>query len=401
MNLFKLSFISNAVLSLSVLLCLMIFINGCSPSNSAPKANVPEAAIVILKNEKPLITAELPGRTVAYLTAEVRPEVGGIVQKRLFEEGADVKAGELLYQIEPDIYQAIYDKRKAELDMAEATIVSIKYKFERNKTLIKSHSISQQEFEISESDLYAAQANIEAAKAALEAAKIDLNDSQVKASISGRIGKSDVTVGALVIPNNTAPLATIQQINPIFVDAVQSSSDFLKYKRDLADGFINKTEGNILKVKLYFEDGSIYPFEGELMFRDITVDQSTGSFILRISFPNPEYALLPGMYVRCVIEEGIAKNGILVPHQAVKRNFKGEPIVYLVDNAGKVEERNIVIDHSIEDKWLVRDGLAPGDKLIVEGFQKIRPGIEVKVVNFESKVNEKTSQKTLMPSQQD
>ncbi len=362
---------------------LLTSMNGCSPKKTVTNSKTPEVSVIIVKKEKTVISTELPGRTSPYLIAEVRPQVGGIVLQRLFKEGAEVKEGDILYQINPAPYQAIFDKSKAELDRAEARIISIKYKFERNKTLVLSHAISQQDFEISESDLSTAQAEIEAAKAAKEAAQINLDYTKVRASISGRIGKSHVTVGSLVTANDINPLATIQQIDPIFVDVVQSNADLLRFKQNIATGFIKKIDNNKVKVKLYLEDGSLYPLEGELKFRDITIDQSTGSFILRIVFPNPEYSLLPGMFVHAVIKEGVIDNAILVPHQAVSRNTKGEPIVYVVDNSNKVEEKNIVVDRSIGNSWLIKDGLNPGDKLIMEGFQRIRQGIAVKAVPFE------------------
>lgn len=382
MKLFNISHKLSSILLSGILVCLITSINGCGPRIQSPTAKTPEVAIITLKNERVVISTQLPGRTSAYLTAEVRPQIGGIIQKRLFEEGAEVKTGDLLYQIDPAPYQATYDKSKAEFEMAESRIVPITYKFERNKTLIKTHSISQQDFEVSEADLYTAQADIQASKAAVETAKINLDYTKLKAPITGRIGRSDVTVGALVIPNNPTPLAKIQQINPIFVDVVQSGADYLRFKQDVAKGFIEKRDQKDIKVKLYFEDGSLYGAEGEMKFRDISMDESTGSFILRIVFPNPEYALLPGMYVRTVIEEGIVADAILAPHQAVSRDMKGLPIAFVVDSSDKVEERSLVIDRSIGDKWLIQEGLKSGDRLIMEGFQRMRPGNAVKVVDF-------------------
>jgi membrane fusion protein (multidrug efflux system) len=367
-----------------IIICLMSFLNGCSPASKSK----PIVTIVVVKHEKAVITTELPGRTSAYLVAEVRPQVGGIIQRRLFEEGSDVKTGDLLYQIDPAPYQAAYNKSKAELNRAEAAIFSKRYQLKRNKILIKSHSISQKDVETSESDFYTAQADVQACKAAVETAKIHLDYTKVEAPISGRIGKSEVTVGALVASNNIIPLATIHQIDPIFVDVTQSSADFLRLKRNVTDGLIKRISASGTKVKLFFEDGSPYPIEGEVKFRDLRVDQSTGSFILRIIFPNPEYALLPGMYVRAVLHEGIVENAILVPHQAVSRNFKGEPVVLIVDSSDKVEERTLIIDHSIGGNWLIKDGLKPGERLIMEGFQRIRPGMSVKIVPFESRVND-------------
>ncbi len=371
-----------------IMICLMNFLNGCRPeSKTKPMIKTPEVAIIIVKKERIVITTELPGRTSAYLVAEVRPQIGGIIQKRLFEEGSDVKLGDLLYQIDPAPYQAAYNKSKAELNKAEAAIFSKRYQFKRNKTLIKTHSISQKDFETSESDFYTAQADVQACKAAVETARIHLDYTKVKAPISGRIGKSDVTVGALVASNNIIPLATIHQIDPIFVDVTQSSAAFLRLKRNVTDGLIKKSNTSVPNVKLFFEDESAYPIEGEVKFRDLRVDHSTGSFILRIVFPNPEYTLLPGMYVKALIQEGIAENAILIPHQAVSRNAKGEPVAYIVNSTDKVEERTLIIDRSIGETWFVKSGLNSGERLIMEGFQRIRPGSSVKVVLFNSTPN--------------
>lgn len=373
------------IIPLLVIICLTASINGCSPRETPPRTETPEVAVIVIKTEKAVISTELPGRTMAYLTAEVRPQVRGIIQKRLFEEGSDVKENEVLYEIKSNMYQALYNKSKSELSKAEAAIIPIRYKFERNKALIKSNSISKQDFEKDEADFHIAQVNIEVAEAALEAAKINLDYTKVKAPILGRIGRSDVTVGALVTAHNPTPLATIQQINPIFVDVVQSSADLLRFKQDIAEGFIKNIDEKSLIAKLYFEDGSPYPFEGKMKFRDISVDKNTGSFNMRIVFPNADYALLPGMFVRVLIEAGIVENAILTPHQAVSRNAKGEPVAYIVDASDKVEQRNLIIDRSIGNNWLVKAGLKPGDKLIIEGFQRIRPGMTVKIVPFEIK----------------
>ena len=359
---------------------------GCGPGKQAaapPAFGPPEVSFITVKTEKVVLTSELPGRTTAYLVAEVRPQVGGIIQKRLFEEGANVKAGDLLYQIDPAQFQAAYERARAELTRAEAKIISIRFKYERSKALIQSKVISQQDFDNAESDLHMAEADIQASKAAEETAEINLDYTKVTAPISGRIGKSHVTVGALVTANHLIPLATIQQMNPIYVDATQSSADFLRLKRNITEGLIKNDEKGT-KVKLLFEDGSPYPPDGEMKFRDITVDQSTGSFILRIVFPNPDNALLPGMYVRAMVEEGIVDDAVLVPHQSVSRNMRGDPFAMIVDASDKVEMRMLAIDRSIGEKWLVKEGLKSGDRVIMEGFQKIRPGAPVKAVDFEA-----------------
>ncbi len=364
--------------------CLIIFLSGCGPRKTAgpPVADVPEVSVITVKTEEAVLTAELPGRATAFLVAEVRPQVGGIIQKRLFVEGAEVKGGELLYQIDPSLYQATYDRTKAELDKSEAKIISAKSKYERYKVLIESKAISQQDFDNSKSDFYTAEADIHACKAAMETARINLEYTKIVAPISGRIGKSDITVGALVMANHAMSLATIQQLDPIYVDVTQSSTTLLRLKQEISSGLMKRSNGEEARVKLILDNGTPYPLEGILQFRDVTVDRSTGSFILRIVFPNPDNVLLPGMFVRAVVGIGIKEHAILIPQQAVSRNQKGEPVALIVDATGKVGQRILGIDRAISDKWLVSTGLAPGDRVIVEGMQKVRSGVEVKEVPF-------------------
>lgn len=369
-----------------VILVLVLALSyGCGPRKSAPPPPMPEVSTITVKTEKVVISTELPGRTTAFLVAEVRPQVGGIVKERLFEEGAEVKAGDLLYQIDPSLYQATYDRAKAEQAKAEAKIIPAKSKHERHKVLVESNAISQQEFDNSKSDFLTADADIQVCKSAVETARINLEYTKVVAPISGRIGKSHVTVGALVMANHLLPLAVIQQFDPIFVDVTQSSADFLRLKRKMTEGLVRKNNDNGAKVKLFYEDGSQYPIDGEMKFRDVTVEHSTSSYNLRIEFPNPERALLPGMYVKAVVEEGVIEDAILIPHQAVTRNMHGDPVVMIVDSADKVEQRKLTVDRSIGDKWLVNGGLKPGERVIMEGSQRIRTGVQVKAVPFESK----------------
>ncbi|MFA6567149.1 MAG: efflux RND transporter periplasmic adaptor subunit [Victivallales bacterium] len=344
----------------------------------------PEVSILTVKTERVVLTTELPGRTTAYLVAEVRPQVGGIIQKRSFEEGAEVKEGDVLYQVDPSLYQATYDRMKAELAKAEAKITPLKNKYARHKILIETKAISQQDFDNTVADFNTAEAEVHACKASVETARINLEYTKIVAPISGRIGKSHVTVGALVMANHILPLAVIQKLDPIFVDVTQSSANFLRLKRSVLEGLVKSNNVRGAKVKLSYEDGSPYPLEGIMQFSDITVDQSTGSYTLRIVFPNPENALLPGMYVRAMVEEGIIEDAVLVPHQAVTRNMRGEPATFVMDSADKVATRNLSVDRSIGDKWLVKAGLKAGDRVIIEGVQKIRPGIQVKVVPFKS-----------------
>lgn len=360
-----------------------VFSSGCGRRRGAmPPMPMPEVSTITVKAERIVLTTELPGRTTAYLVAEVRPQVGGIIQKRLFEEGNDVKEGDILYQIDPSLYQAIYDRAKAELGKAEAKITPLKNKYDRHKVLIETKAISQQDFDNTVAEFKTAEADIQSCKAAVDTARINLEYTKVVAPISGRIGKSHVTVGALVTANHLLPLSVIQKIDPIFVDVTQSSANFLSLKRSVTEGLVKNNNVKGAKVKLSYEDGSPYPLNGVMQFSDVSVDQSTGSYILRIVFPNPESLLLPGMYVRALVEEGIIEDAILVPHQAVTRNMRGEPSVFIADASDKVEIRRLSVDRSIGDKWLIKEGLKSGDRVIMEGVQKIRPGMQVKAVPF-------------------
>ena len=362
-----------------------LVISGCgrqSANDKSRQADPPEVAVVTLQPERVRITTELSGRTSAYLIAEVRPQVGGIIQKRLFREGADVGAGNVLYQIDPATYQAACDSAKAALARAEASVTSVRYRAQRYKELVAIKAVSQQESDDATAALKQAEADIAAGKAAVETARINLAHTRVTAPIAGRIGKSAVTVGALVTAGQGTAMTTIQQIDPIYVDVTQSSSSLLRLQQSLASGALRKDGANSTKVKLLLENGTPYPLEGTLQFRDVTVDPTTGSFILRIVFPNPNSILLPGMYARAIIEEGINEQGLLVPQQSVNRDPKGNPVALIVDPAGKVQQRMLTLDRTIGDKWLVSSGLAAGDQVIVEGTQKVKPGASVKVVPF-------------------
>jgi membrane fusion protein (multidrug efflux system) len=333
-----------------------------------------------MQPERVAIITELPGRTSAYLVAEVRPQVSGIIQKRFFTEGSDVKAGELLYQIDPATYEAAYAGAKAALARAEANVMSIRSRVQRYKELVSINAVSQQDYDDAFAALKQAEADIEATKAATETARINLAYTRVTASITGRTGKSNVTVGALVTANQPTPLTIIQQLDPIYVDATQSSANLLQLKRNLAAGRIKGGSPDQARVKLLLEDGISYPLEGTLKFSDVTVDPSTGSFILRVVFPNPKHMLLPGMYARVLVQEGVAEQAILAPQQGVSRDPKGNPVALIVDAEGKAQQRMITIDRAIGDRWLISSGLAPGDQVIIEGSQKVRPGTSVKVV---------------------
>lgn len=356
---------------------------GCG-QNSTGKApsGPPEVSVVEVKPQRVVITTELPGRTSAYLVAEVRPQVGGIIQKRFFTEGSDVKAGDVLYQIDPATYQAAWDSARAQLARAEANISTARVRAERYKELVEIKAVSRQEYDDAAAALKQAEADIEGGKAAVETARINLAFTRVTAPIAGRVGRSSVTVGALVMAGQGAPLATIQQLDPVYVDVTQSSAVLLQLQKAMASGALKRDSANRASVKLILEDGTAYPQEGALQFQDVTVDQTTGSYILRIVFANPKRVLLPGMFVRAVLEEGVSEQALLVPQQGVSRDPKGNPVALIVDAESKVQQRVITVVRTIGDKWLVSNGLAPGDRVIVEGVQKVRPGSTVNAIPF-------------------
>jgi membrane fusion protein (multidrug efflux system) len=358
-----------------------VMLGACSKTSETAAASAPqEVGILEIQAQPVTLTMELPGRTSALQVSEVRPQVGGIIQKRLFAEGSEVKAGQPLYQIDPATYQATFNSARASLDRAEATLVSTRNKASRYEELVTIKAVSQQDYDDSQAALKQANADVSAAKASVETARINLNYTQVKSPIAGRIGRSSVTPGALVTANQAAALATVQQLDPVYVDVTQSSAELLQLKRNLASGQMKANGANQADVKLILEDGSRYPQTGKLQFSDVTVDQNTGTITLRAVFPNPAGDLLPGMYVRAVLEEGQAENAILVPQMAVTRDTKGNPTALVIGADGKVELRVIQTRRAVGDKWLVSEGLNAGDKLIVDGLQKIAPGMPVKAV---------------------
>jgi membrane fusion protein (multidrug efflux system) len=347
----------------------------------------PEVGVEVIKPQRVALTTELAGRTSAYLIAEVRPQVGGIIQKRLFTEGADVKAGEVLYQIDPATYQAAYNSAKAALARVEANLIPARLKSERYEDLVKINAVSQQDFDEASGALKQAEAEVEAGMAALETARINLAYTKVTAPISGRIGRSSVTNGALVTANQAAALATIQYLGSMYVDVTQSSAELLRLKQNLASGLLKSNGAAQAKVKLLLEDGSTYPLPGTLKFSEVTVDQSTGSVTLRAVFPNPKQILLPGMFVRAILEEGVNEHAILVSQRGVTRDPAGNAMVMVVGTEEKVEPRGIKVVRTVGDNWLVSEGLKAGDRVILEGLQKARPGTPVKAVPFGTKAD--------------
>ncbi|EDL8669808.1 multidrug efflux RND transporter periplasmic adaptor subunit AcrA [Salmonella enterica] len=339
---------------------------------------MPEVGVVTLKTEPLQITTELPGRTVAYRIAEVRPQVSGIILKRNFVEGSDIEAGVSLYQIDPATYQATYDSAKGDLAKAQAAANIAELTVKRYQKLLGTQYISKQEYDQALANAQQATAAVVAAKAAVETARINLAYTKVTSPISGRIGKSSVTEGALVQNGQASALATVQQLDPIYVDVTQSSNDFLRLKQELANGSLKQENGKA-KVDLVTSDGIKFPQSGTLEFSDVTVDQTTGSITLRAIFPNPDHTLLPGMFVRARLQEGTKPTALLVPQQGVTRTPRGDATVLVVGADNKVETRQIVASQAIGDKWLVTDGLKAGDRVVVSGLQKVRPGAQVKV----------------------
>jgi membrane fusion protein (multidrug efflux system) len=328
------------------------------------------------------LTTELPGRTSPYRIAEIRPQVNGLILKRLFTEGSDVKAGQELYQIDPAPFQAALDSAKAALGRAEANLPALQSRADRYKQALADKAVSQQDYDDASAALKQAEADIQYYKATVETARINLNYAHVVSPISGRIGTSTVTDGAIVTAYQPVALTTIQQLDPIYVDVPQSTTELLRLQRRLEEGRLTRQRTNESEVQLMLADGTKYPLEGKLQFRDVSVDPSTASVILRMVFPNPNNVLLPGMFVRAVVTEGVNEQAILIPQQAVSRDPKGNPLALVVNGEGKVEQRMLTLDRAIGDQWLVTAGLAPGDKLIAEGVQKIRPGTAVKEIPF-------------------
>jgi membrane fusion protein (multidrug efflux system) len=376
-------------LALTAIFAGMLMVTGCKqpapPNGPAATKSVPEVGVVIMRSEPVTLTMELSGRISPQMVAGVRPQVGGIIQKRLFTEGNEVKAGEALYQIDPATYQAAFASAKAALAKAEANGFTLRQKTERYKQLVAISAVSRQEYDDVDAALKQAEADIESGKAAVETARINLAYTRIIAPIAGRIGRSTVTPGALVTANQATALATIQQLDPVYVDVTQSSADLLRLKRNLASGELKNSAPSQAKVKLLLEDDSAYPLEGTLKFSEVTVDQSTGSVILRALFPNPNQLLLPGMFVRCLVQEGVRDQVMLVPQRGVTRDPAGNAIALVAGENEVVERRVLKTERAVGDAWLVTDGLKAGERVIVEGLQRVRPGATVKVVPFEAK----------------
>jgi len=339
-----------------------------------PPQGPPTVAVVTLRLQPVALAVDLPGRVTPFEIAEVRPQVGGIVKARLFQEGSLVKAGQGLYQIEPAPYQAAFDQTKAQLSSAQANLTTTRLKAQRYADLVKINAVSRQDSDDAQAAYKQAMATVEQQRAALEAARINLGFTRVNAPIAGRIGLSAVTKGALVTTGQTNAMTTIQRLDPIFVDVTQSTAEMLRLRTLLSGA------APTALVRLKLEDGSDYPLAGRLGVRDITVDQTTGAVTLRAVFPNPSGLLLPGMYVRAVVTEGVDEEGLLAPQQGVGRDEKGQPTALIVDANSRVQLRQIVTSRAVGNTWLVTGGLNPGDRLVVEGLQSVQPGAKVHAV---------------------
>ena len=349
----------------AVAVTVAVVMTACSAKKGPPPPPPPVAVkVVTLTPQSVSISTDLPGRMVPYRVADIRPQVSGVILKRMFVEGTDVKEGQQLYQIDPALYQAAYDS-------AAATAESARLQAERYKPLAEANAVSKQDYD---NAVAAAATN----KASAETAHINLVYTRLLSPISGRIGRSSVTEGALVTANQATTLATVQQLDPIYVDVTQPSAVLLRLKRELAAGQLVQAGANQAEVHLILEDGSAYKPVGKMQFAEVQVDQTTGSVTLRALFPNPDKLLLPGMFVREQIEEGSRTDALLVPQVAVTHNQKGDPTALVVNSANKVELRSLVTERAIGDKWLVTDGLKAGDRVIVEGIQFAKPGSDVK-----------------------
>jgi membrane fusion protein (multidrug efflux system) len=363
-------------LAFSIFLVTLAALAGCGgkPPPQGGQGPVP-VTVATLATQPVTLKRELPGRVSPFLVAEVRPQVNGIIARRLFTEGGLVKEGEPLYQIEDATYRADSESAQASLARAEATLVTAQLNARRSAELVKVDAVSKQDDEDAAAALRQAEADVKAARAAVARAGVVLGYARITSPISGRIGKSSVTQGALVTANQAAALATVQQLDPVYVDLTQSAAELLELRRALAAGTLTGTRD--LPVSILLEDGSEYDVAGKLAFSDVTVDPTTGSFALRVVVPNPRNVLLPGMYVRAIVGDGERQDALLVPQQGVTHDPKGDTNAMVVGKDGKVEVRRVVVSRAIGDKWLVESGLAAGDRVIVEGLQKIRPGAAV------------------------
>jgi membrane fusion protein (multidrug efflux system) len=363
-------------LALTALAVSVLTLAACKGQQGAQQQGGPaEVTVVTLKPQAVTVTRELPGRTSAFQIAEVRPQVNGIVKQRLFEEGALVKAGQPLYQLDDAVYRAENNNARATLAKAKAALYSAQLNAKRTSELARIDAVSKQDDETATATWRQAEADVAAGQAQVESTGVNLAFARIVSPITGRIGKSAVTPGALVTANQAEPMARVQQMDPIFIDVTQSSGELLDLRKRIAAGSLKEADGT--PVKILLEDGSTYAHDGKLQFADVSVDPTTGSFALRVIVPNPEGVLLPGMYVRAVLDKGSNPRGLLVPQAGISRDPKGGATAMVIGKDGKAELREVQVGRTVGDQWLVEGGLAAGDKVIVEGLQTIQPGTPV------------------------
>ncbi len=370
----------HSVSSLAAAVAVVFLVSACGKNNTPPPKTTPEVTVVTVQPQSVPVTTDLPGRVNSYLSADVRARVDGVVLQRDFVEGSDVKAGQHLYLIDPAPYKATLDSAKAMLAKAQANLVSVKAQAERYKILVAANAVSKQDYDNAVAAQGQAEADVASGQAAVETAAINLGYTDVVSPISGRIGKSQVTPGAYVQASTATLMSTVQQIDPVYVDLTQSSLDGLRLRREMASGDLQMAGKNQAKVTLLLEDGSEYPLSGTLQFSDVTVDPGTGSVDVRAVFPNPKHVLLPGMFVRGRLIEGVNDRAILVPEIGVTHDAKGQPTALIVDADNKVELRTLQTTRTLGDDWVVDGGLKGGDRVIVAGLQRVQPGVTVKAV---------------------
>jgi membrane fusion protein (multidrug efflux system) len=365
---------------LGVVLAAGTLVAGCGSQGGPPPAGMtPQVSVVTLKPQAVTLTRDLPGRVSAFLVAEVRPQVSGIVKQRLFTEGGTVKAGQPLYELDDAIYRAQYNSARATLQKAQATQEAARLTAGRSAEMLKIDAVSAQDNDNAIAALAQAQADVAAAQAAVDSSAVNLAYAHIVSPINGRIGKSSITQGALVTADQTTALATVQQLDPIYVDVNQSSSEWLQLKQDIDAGRVQAGAAGA-PANIVLENGSAYAGVGTLQFSDVTVDPTTGNFLLRVIVANPSQLLMPGMYVRAIVGEGVRPVALLAPQRGITRDPKGGATALVVNRDGKVEVRDVRVSRTIGDQWLVEEGLSPGDRVIVEGLQKVQPGMPVTAV---------------------
>ena len=361
----------------SAALGAIALLSACSKEEAPPPPQTPTVGVVTVGEESAVLTSELPGRIAAVETSEVRPQVSGVIRDRLFTEGAMVRKGQVLYAIEDAPYRAALASAQGQLGAAQSQINATRLQAQRYGQLVTLNAVSKQEADNATASAQQARANVAAQQAAVQAARVNVGFTRITAPISGRIGRSLATVGALVQTGQADPLATIQRTDTVYVDVTQSAAQLLDLKQAMATGGVTRGDGSA-RVQLILPNGQSYPIEGRLQFSEVTVDQTTGAVTLRASFPNPNGLLLPGMYVRAKLVEGTRRQAIMVPTAGITRDPRGGATAMVVNAQNKVEQRNVVTDRVIGDKWIVTSGMKPGDKLIVEGLLNLRPGTTVK-----------------------